>query len=98
MRASRFMPETVLPAMERRGKGTGNVPSLVDGKLDGVASGEIFWFITQGEQRQRDAFVGISAGAGKRWQIVTYVEALAAGKATPSASPAPASASERWRR
>src|ERR1700758_4361205 len=29
-------------------KGTGNVPSLVDGKLKGVTSGEIFWFITKG--------------------------------------------------
>ncbi len=26
------------------GKGTGNVPSLVDGKLDSVPAGEIFWF------------------------------------------------------
>src|ERR1700736_5401794 len=34
----------------KAGKGTGNVPSLVDGKLDGVASGEIFWFITQGSK------------------------------------------------
>src|SRR5579863_1833730 len=32
------------------GKGTGNVPSLVDGKLKGVAEGEIFWFITKGDK------------------------------------------------
>src|ERR1041385_7786868 len=28
-------------------QGTGNVPSLVDGKLHGITSGEIFWFITK---------------------------------------------------
>ncbi|MGA9306366.1 MAG: c-type cytochrome, partial [Candidatus Sulfotelmatobacter sp.] len=31
-------------------KGTGNVPSLVDGKLDSVTSGEVFWFITRGDK------------------------------------------------
>jgi glucose/arabinose dehydrogenase len=76
----------------KAGKGTGNVPSLVDGKLDGVAPGEIFWFITKGSKDN-----GMPSWAflpeQSRWQIVTYVEALAAGKAAPSASPAPAAAS-----
>jgi|SRR5450755_219912 len=75
----------------KAGKGTGNVPSLVDGKLDGVASGEIFWFITKGSKDNGMpswAFLPEQA----RWQIVTYVEALAAGKAAPSATPAAASA------
>jgi len=75
----------------KAGKGTGNVPSLVDGKLDGVASGEIFWFITKGSKDN-----GMPSWAflpeQLRWQIVTYVEALAAGKAAPSATPAAASA------
>jgi glucose/arabinose dehydrogenase len=75
----------------KAGKGTGNVPSLVDGKLDGVASGEIFWFITKGSKDN-----GMPSWAflpeQSRWQIVTYVEALAAGKAALSASPAAASA------
>jgi len=73
------------------GKGTGNVPSLVDGKLTGVASGEVFWFITKG-----DTDNGMPSWAflpePKRWQIVTYVESLAAGKATAAASAAPAAA------
>src|SRR3984957_21036133 len=34
----------------KMGKGTGNVPSLVDGRLDSVPSGEVFWFITQGDK------------------------------------------------
>jgi glucose/arabinose dehydrogenase len=75
----------------KAGKGTGNVPSLVDGKLEGVPQGEVFWFITKG-----DADNGMPSWAflpeQSRWQIVTYVEALAAGKAAPSASPAPAAA------
>src|ERR1700745_1689416 len=29
-------------------QGTGNVPSLVDGKLKGVTEGEIFWFLIKG--------------------------------------------------
>ena len=33
----------------KAGQGTGNVPSLVDGKLKGVAAGEVFWFISVGE-------------------------------------------------
>ena len=33
------------------GKGTGNIPSLVDGKLESVKPGEVFWFITQATKR-----------------------------------------------
>ena len=73
----------------KAGKGTGNVPSLVGGKLDGIAQGEVFWFITQGDKDN-----GMPSWAflpeEKRWQIVTYVEALAAGKAAPTATPAAA--------
>src|SRR5579863_5177219 len=71
------------------GKGTGNVPSLVDGKLKGVASGEVFWFVTQGDKDN-----GMPSWAflpeDKRWQIVSYVEALASGKVATSASSGPA--------
>ena len=73
----------------KAGKGTGNVPSLVDGKLEGVAQGEVFWFITQGDKDN-----GMPSWAflpeEKRWQIVTYVEALAAGQAGATATPAAA--------
>jgi glucose/arabinose dehydrogenase len=77
----------------KAGKGTGNVPSLVDGKLKGVPSGEVFWFVTQGDKDN-----GMPSWAflpeEKRWQIVTYVEALASGKvAAASASAAPAAES-----
>jgi glucose/arabinose dehydrogenase len=74
-------------------QGTGNVPSLVDGKLKGVTAGEVFWFITKGDKDN-----GMPSWAfleeQKRWQIVTYVEAMASGKAgepaaAASAAPAP---------
>jgi glucose/arabinose dehydrogenase len=75
----------------KAGKGTGNVPSLVDGKLNGVPQGEVFWFVTQGDKDN-----GMPSWAflpeEKRWQIVTYVEALASGKVTAASSAAPASA------
>src|SRR5271165_5368589 len=32
------------------GKGTGNIPSLVDSKLDGIPPGEVFWFVTHGDK------------------------------------------------
>src|SRR5271166_5094629 len=73
------------------GKGTGNVPSLVDGKLKGVASGEVFWFVTKG-----DTDNGMPSWAflpeEKRWQIVSYVEALASGKASGVTSATPSHA------
>lgn len=75
----------------KAGKGTGNVPSLVDGKLKGVTAGEVFWFVTKGDNDN-----GMPPWAflpeEKRWQVVTYVEALAAGKAAPATSAAPAAA------
>jgi glucose/arabinose dehydrogenase len=72
------------------GKGTGNVPSLVDGKLDSVAPGEVFWFITRGDKANGMpswAFLP----ASQRWKIVTYVTSvLPALNAQPATAPAPA--------
>src|SRR5215469_8997007 len=72
-------------------KGTGNVPSLVDGKLTGVTDGEMFWFITKGDKDN-----GMPAWdflpEEKRWQVVSYVGAVASGKANgASASSTPSS-------
>ena len=74
----------------KMGKGTGNVPSLVDGRLDSVPSGEVFWFITQGDKDN-----GMPSWAAlpekQRWQIITYVTAMAASQNSPDANtPAPA--------
>ena len=68
-------------------QGTGNVPSLIDGKLKGVTDGEVFWFVTKGDKDN-----GMPSWSflpeEKRWQVVSYVEAMASGKATASAASA----------
>jgi glucose/arabinose dehydrogenase len=74
----------------KMGKGTGNVPSLVDGRVDSVPSGEVFWFITQGDKDN-----GMPSWAAlpekQRWQIITYVKAMGASQNSPDANtPAPA--------
>jgi glucose/arabinose dehydrogenase len=76
-------------------KGTGNVPSLIDGKLKGVTEGEIFWFVTKGDKDN-----GMPSWAfmpeEKRWQVVSYLEAVLSGKATVAgSSAAPAAASSK---
>jgi glucose/arabinose dehydrogenase len=73
-------------------KGTGNVPSLIDGKLKGVTDGEIFWFITKGDKDNGMPAWGFMPEE-KRWQVVSYLGAVASGKAaTTASSPAPAAA------
>ena len=75
----------------KAGQGSGNVPSLVDGNLEGVSEGEVFWFITNGN---KDA--GMPAWAflpeKSRWQIISYVETMGPGKggATGEANATPA--------
>jgi len=75
------------------GKGTGNVPSLVGGKLDSVKPGEVFWFITRGDKEN-----GMPSWAAlpvkQRWQIVTYVKSMGSSQSSQQASaPAPADVS-----
>ncbi len=73
----------------RVGKGTGNIPSLVDGKLEGVTSGEIFWFVTKGSKDS-----GMPPWAflprQQRWEIITYVRTLEHPTAAAAASAAAA--------
>ena len=76
-------------------KGTGNVPSLIDGKLKGVTEGEMFWFVTKGDKDN-----GMPSWAflpeEKRWQVVSYLDAVLSGKATAAgSSAAPAAASSK---
>lgn len=71
-------------------QGTGNVPSLVSGKLKGVSEGEVFWFITKGStDNGMPAWAFLSEQ--NRWQIVSYVDAVVSGKAAASAGSAAAS-------
>src|ERR1700728_1537269 len=71
----------------KAGKGTGNIPSLVDGKLDSVPSGEVFWFITQGD-KDNGMPSWASLPVNQRWQIVTYVKSLGKSQAAPETSTA----------
>jgi len=85
----RLYARNCLACHGKAGKGTGNVPSLVDGKLKGVTSGEVFWFVTKGDtDNGMPSWAALPEPA--RWQIVTYVEAMASGKAGASATPAAA--------
>src|SRR6202521_6089874 len=72
------------------GKGTGNVPSLVDGKLDSVPPGEIFWLVTRGSKANgMPSWAYLPANT--RWKIVTYVKSvLPALNAQPETAAAPA--------
>jgi glucose/arabinose dehydrogenase len=63
------------------GEGSGNIPSLAQGKLNSVTPGELFWFTTKG-----DVPNGMPSWAtlpkAQRWKIVTYVRTLASSKIT----------------
>ena len=71
----------------KQGKGTGNVPSLVSGKLDSVPYGEVFWFVTHGDKDN-----GMPSWAQlpekERWQVVTYVKSVLPALNDPQASEA----------
>ncbi len=67
------------------GKGTGNVPSLVDGKLDSVTPGEVFWFITRGD-KDNGMPSWASLPVRQRWQVVTYVKSMGAPQSAQEAS------------
>jgi glucose/arabinose dehydrogenase/mono/diheme cytochrome c family protein len=74
-------------------EGMGNVPSLVDGKLESAMPGEVFWFITKGD---KDSGMPSWAQlpARERWELVTYVKSLGLPQSTNHvASPNPADTS-----
>ncbi|MGE5204706.1 MAG: PQQ-dependent sugar dehydrogenase [Chlamydiota bacterium] len=56
-------------------QGSGNIPALVDGALETVTPGEVYWFITKGSPQN-----GMPSWAklpkSTRWRIVTYVKSL----------------------
>jgi glucose/arabinose dehydrogenase len=86
----RLYARNCLSCHGKTGQGKGNIPSLVDGKLETVPSGEVFWFITRGDKDN-----GMPAWAflpaRQRWQIVTYVKSLgeSATSAGPNTTPPP---------
>ncbi len=75
----------------RNGRGTGNIPALAHGPAQSATDGELFWFITRGDEDN-----GMPSWKqlpeDDRWKIIAYVKSLAG--AHPGAPPreAPSSA------
>ena len=73
----------------KTGQGKGNVPSLLDEKVEVATAGEVFWFITRGSKDN-----GMPAWAflpsQQRWQIVSYVKSLGSSPSAALALAAPA--------
>ncbi len=86
----RLYARNCLSCHGKQGKGTGNVPSLVEGKLDSVTPGEVFWFITRGSKDN-----GMPSWAAlpvkQRWQLVTFVKTMKSSNSSPEASAPPSS-------
>ena len=84
----RLYARNCLSCHGKLGKGTGNVPSLVDGKLDSVTPGEVFWFITQGD-KDNGMPAWAQLPAKQRWEIVTYVKSMGTPPTALASTPAP---------
>src|SRR5580704_4501489 len=72
------------------GEGTGNVPPLTHGALQGVPDGAIFWYITKGGM-ENGMPSWAALPAEERWQLVTYIQSMSAsapGSAMAPAAPA----------
>ena len=69
------------------GEGSGNIPPLQAERIKAVTPGEIFWFITKGDEPN-----GMPSWARlpkqQRWQIVSYVQTLGQPQNAQSSSPA----------
>jgi glucose/arabinose dehydrogenase len=71
------------------GEGTGNVPPLAHGALQGVPDGAIFWYITQGGlENGMPSWAALPAE--ERWQLVSFIKSMSSSKsAAPPAATAP---------
>jgi glucose/arabinose dehydrogenase len=92
----RLYARNCLSCHGRAGKGTGAVPSLVDGKLDHIPPGEVFWFITKGSKDN-----GMPSWAAlpvrQRWQIVTFVKSMESSASEVTSAPPPDSSTSKLR-
>ena len=75
----------------KNGEGSGNIPGLVDGNIESVTPGEIFWYITQGDPKS-----GMPSwqqlAEDQRWKIVSYVKSLGRSQTEPTTATSSASA------
>jgi glucose/arabinose dehydrogenase len=59
----------------RSAEGTGNFPALAHGRVQKVADGEVFWFITKGSiSGAMPSWASLPES--QRWQLVTYLKTL----------------------
>jgi len=73
----------------RNAEGSGDVPGLVDGVLETVTPGELYWFITHGEPQRGMPAAG-NLPEPERWQLVTYLKAMGLPGTPPGGPAAPA--------
>ncbi|HXY15916.1 MAG TPA: PQQ-dependent sugar dehydrogenase [Terriglobales bacterium] len=72
-------------------EGSGNIPALVDGVLESVSDGEIFWFTTKGDKASgMPSFAKLPEQ--QRWQLVTYVKNLGLSQTSSTANAVPEAA------
>ncbi len=88
----RLYSRNCLSCHGRTGKGTGDVPPLVDERLAAATPGEVFWFITRGNKNSGMPAWSVLP-ASQRWEIVTYVKAMASQPAQQASAPADMSTS-----
>ena len=69
-------------------QGNGNIPALAHGRVQNVADGEVFWFITKGSNSGAMPSWA-SLPEQQRWQLVTYLKTLVSA---PIVAPAPVAA------
>ena len=74
-----------------QGQGNGNIPAVRSEPTQSAASGEIFWFITQGDVNN-----GMPAWSQlpeqQRWQIITYLKTLGTSRTDLASAAVPAAA------
>jgi len=70
-------------------EGSGSIPALAHGRVQNVADGEVFWFITRGSLSGAMPSWA-SLPEQQRWQLVTYLKTLVSA---PVVAPAPVAAS-----
>jgi glucose/arabinose dehydrogenase/mono/diheme cytochrome c family protein len=56
-----------------QGQGTGNIPALKTGPAQSATQGELFWFVTKGDE-QNGMPSWSSLSAERRWQVVAYLK------------------------
>ena len=75
------------------GEGSGNIPSLAKGPAQKASDGEIFWYVTKGDDKN-----GMPSWSSlpkqQRWEIISYVRKLEGAKSSPATKTASSAAAK----